>query len=112
MTSARSSRLEGATKCARLTAEFDELQQKHLQPSKKEFRQDQMHERGLLEKTNNAEDGRSSLLSLSEKGRAIYFDLVPKMLAAEARMFDGVSEEEISAFVAIMAKVRKNLQKA
>jgi DNA-binding MarR family transcriptional regulator len=71
-----------------------------------------MHERGLLEKTNNAEDGRSSLLSLSEKGRAIYFDLVPKMLAAEARMFDGVSDEEVSAFISTMAKVRKNLQNA
>lgn len=71
-----------------------------------------MYGRGLLEKSDNADDGRSSLLSLSGTGRAIYADLIPKMLAAEARMIKNLSEEEIAAFIGTMAKIRNNLQKS
>ncbi len=69
-----------------------------------------MYQRGLLTKTDNAEDGRSSLLSLSQTGREVYLDLVPKILAAEKRMFAGMTNEDIAAFVAAMEKVRQNLQ--
>lgn len=68
-----------------------------------------MYERGLLEKTDNEDDGRSSLLSLSATGRAIYQDLVPKMLGAEQRMTEGMSNEEVTAFVATMERIRRNL---
>lgn len=68
-----------------------------------------MYQRGLLEKTDNEDDGRSSLLSLSATGRTIYQDLVPKMLGAEQRMIDGMSNDEVAAFVATMEKIRRNL---
>jgi DNA-binding MarR family transcriptional regulator len=69
-----------------------------------------MYKRGLLVKSENAEDGRSSLLSLSATGRTIYQDLVPKMLGAEQRMIDGMSGADVAAFVATMDRIRKNLR--
>lgn len=69
-----------------------------------------MHERGLLQKTDNADDGRSSLLSLSKAGSTIYSDLVPKVLGVEARMIDGLTSQEVSAFVQTMERIRNNLR--
>lgn len=69
-----------------------------------------MYERGLLRKTDNADDGRSSLLSLSKTGSAIYNDLVPKVLGVEARMIEGLTPQEISAFIATMERIRDNLR--
>nr|WP_155197683.1 MarR family transcriptional regulator [Roseibium hamelinense] len=68
-----------------------------------------MHERGLLEKQNNTKDGRSSLLCLSGEGRAVYDDIVPKVLAAEQRMLAGVLPEDIAAFHRVMRAIRDNL---
>ena len=68
-----------------------------------------MHERGLLEKFCNLEDGRSTLLALSAKGRAVYGDIVPKVLQAESRMLKGVGDREFRTFLQVMSKVRDNL---
>lgn len=69
-----------------------------------------MHERGLLQKTDNADDGRSSLLSLSKTGSAVYSDLVPKVLGVEARMVEGLTSQEVSAFLGTMQRIRDNLR--
>lgn len=69
-----------------------------------------MYQRGLLDKSDNADDGRSSLLSLSTKGRAVYADIVPKILAVEQTMKAGLSAVEIEAFTETMAKIRDNLR--
>lgn len=68
-----------------------------------------MHERGLLEKSCNLEDGRSTLLALSSKGRGVYGDIVPKVLQAESRMLKGVGDKEFRTFLHVMSKVRDNL---
>lgn len=69
-----------------------------------------MHERGLLEKSSNLEDARSTLLDLSQKGKTIYADIVPKVLAAEKRMLKGVSDRDFQSFLKVMSKVRNNLE--
>lgn len=69
-----------------------------------------MHARGLLRKVDNAEDGRSSLLSLSEDGRAVYHDIVPKVLEAESQMLAGLTGEDIAAFHKVMRRIRDNLR--
>lgn len=69
-----------------------------------------MYERGLLQKTDNADDGRSSLLSLSKTGSGVYNDLVPKVLGVEARMLDGLTPQEVSAFIETMERIRDNLR--
>jgi len=68
-----------------------------------------MHERGLLEKADNAEDGRSSLLFLSAAGKAVYRDIVPKVLAAEKKMLSGIGAEDFEMFLGVMQQVRNNL---
>ena len=68
-----------------------------------------MEDRGFLIRETNASDGRSSLLSLSASGQQVYLDLLPKILKAEARMLDGLSDGEIDAFVATMNRIRQNL---
>ncbi|MBO6755895.1 MAG: MarR family transcriptional regulator [Roseibium sp.] len=68
-----------------------------------------MHARGLLEKADNLEDGRSTLLFLSHAGRQVYEDIVPKVLAAEARMLKGIDDRDFEVFLSVMRAVRQNL---
>lgn len=68
-----------------------------------------MEERGLLQRKSNAADGRSFLLELSDEGRAAYEDLGPKLLAVEQKMLAGLTEGEISDFLAVTRKIRENL---
>lgn len=70
-----------------------------------------MHERGLLDKTLNREDARSVLLDLSPKGRAVYEDIVPKVLEAERSMLKGISDKDFQTFLGVMSRVRDNLSK-
>lgn len=68
-----------------------------------------MEERGYLTRSTNSEDGRSFLLSLSPEGRAVYEDLGPKLLAVESRMLQGLTQTEISGFLAVAQRIRDNL---
>jgi DNA-binding MarR family transcriptional regulator len=68
-----------------------------------------MEERGLLTRESNAADGRSFLLHLSEEGRAAFEDLGPKLLAVEKQMLSGLTDAEISEFLAVTRKIRDNL---
>eukprot|EP00903_Cladosiphon_okamuranus_P001877 g1875.t1 len=68
-----------------------------------------MEDRGFLVRESNEADGRSFLLKLSEEGRAIYEDLGPKLKQVEQQMLDGLTEDEISAFLAVTRKIRENL---
>lgn len=68
-----------------------------------------MEERGFLVRESNAADGRSFLLKLSDKGRAVYEDLGPKLKAVEQRMLDGLSDSEIEGFLQVTRRIRENL---
>ncbi len=69
-----------------------------------------MEERGFLTRETNEADGRSYLLRLSETGRAVYEDLGPKLKAVEAKMLQGLTEEEIAGFLEVARKIRENLK--
>ncbi|MET1411343.1 MarR family transcriptional regulator [Roseibium sp. HPY-6] len=68
-----------------------------------------MEERGYLIRETNSEDGRSYLLQLSGKGRTVYADLGPKLLAVERKMLKGLTEDDIYGFLAIAQRIRDNL---
>ncbi|MBN9671431.1 MarR family winged helix-turn-helix transcriptional regulator [Roseibium aggregatum] len=68
-----------------------------------------MEERGFLVRETNAADGRSFLLRLSDEGRAVFEDLAPKLKAVERRMLSGLSQADISAFLAVAGRIRANL---
>ena len=68
-----------------------------------------MEERGFLTRETNEADGRSYLLRLSEKGRAVYDDLGPKLKAVERKMLKGLTDAEISGFLAVAQRIRENL---
>ena len=68
-----------------------------------------MEERGFLVRESNEADGRSFLLKLSGEGRAVYEDLGPKLKQVERQMLDGLSADEIAAFLAVTRRIRENL---
>jgi DNA-binding MarR family transcriptional regulator len=51
-------------------------------------------ERQLLERHPNPEDKRSHLLALTDSGKALYDQIVPKALELEARIFADFSKED------------------
>ena len=55
-------------------------------------------ERGLIERTCNADDRREMELRLTKAGRAMYAELVPLALERERALLAGLSEEELRAF--------------
>ena len=58
--------------------------------------------------THNRQDGRSKLIQLSTSGKAILRDLMPKILEVEARLLDGLSENQIRQFQETLAKISVN----
>lgn len=55
-------------------------------------------QRGLIERTSNAEDRREMELRLTKDGRAMYSELVPLALERERALLSCFSEEELRAF--------------
>ncbi len=62
-------------------------------------------DRGLVQRTPNAEDQRSHLLSLSKAGQALYASVAPKALALEAEIFAGFSADELAQFAAMLSRI-------
>lgn len=54
--------------------------------------------RGLLEKTRNPDDRRSTLLALTDQGREMMESLIPYQQAINDTLFNGLSSEEFDAF--------------
>lgn len=62
-------------------------------------------ERGLIDRTPNAGDGRSQLLTLSAAGRALYEAVAPTALAMEAALLEAFSKEEIELLEAALRRL-------
>lgn len=62
-------------------------------------------ERGLVARRANPDDRRSHLLALTDAGRTLYSAIAPKALELERRIFEGFSEREVSAFVAMLRRI-------
>lgn len=64
-----------------------------------------LDERELIERLAHAADGRSHHVVLSAAGIALYHEIVPIALAAEARIECSLTREERASLMAILAKL-------
>lgn len=64
-------------------------------------------ERGLIDRAPHAGDKRSSLLVLSDAGRALYESVAPAALAMETALLEGFSREEVEALEASLHKLEE-----
>ena len=65
-------------------------------------------DRGLIQRRRLLSDRRVVILTLTEEGMALTQDLHKRVQAYDARLCEGVGEEEMAAFVAVSAKVMTN----
>jgi DNA-binding MarR family transcriptional regulator len=68
-----------------------------------------LRERGLLDAREDEADRRSSRLSLSEQGRAVHAALHGNDGKLKAQALAGFTEDETAALLALLARVRANL---
>ena len=64
-----------------------------------------LEDRGLVQRSPNASDGRSHHLELTDTGRSLYDAIVPAALASEARLEANLSAAERAAVMALLAKL-------
>ncbi len=66
--------------------------------------------RGWLRMQNHPTDGRVRLLQLTRAGRKVYQTLVPRVLAAEASLLEGLSANEIDALKSLIRRITSQSQ--
>ena len=72
---------------------------------------DRMERQNLIQKIENKEDGRSTVITLTEKSKAlekIYQDITNEMII---QYYDGFSEGEIRSFESTLERIVENLEK-
>ena len=67
-------------------------------------------DRGVVEKRPHGRDRRSSLLRLTDDGQAVYADVAPAALQAEAALVAELSEDEERVLAALLDRVRNRAQ--
>jgi DNA-binding MarR family transcriptional regulator len=72
---------------------------------------DQMEKAGWIERRPDENDSRARRIFLTADGRALFDVLWPSMAGCEARMFDGVDDEERDEFIATLVKILRNIRK-
>ena len=65
-----------------------------------------LEERGLAARRENARDGRSHHLALTDEGRAMHGRIMPLALEIEGRLFAGFSDDERESFRRLLARAR------
>ena len=65
-----------------------------------------LEERGLASRKPNADDGRSHLLALSDKGWKVHDGIVPLARAMESRLLEPLDSDERQAFVSLLQRLR------
>ena len=71
---------------------------------------DRMQKQNLIQKIENKEDGRSTIICLTEKSKAlekVYQDITGEMVV---QYYNGFSEKEIRLFESTLERVVKNLE--
>lgn len=71
-----------------------------------------LQKRGYLKRDIDGEDKRKAVLRLTAEGRRTYTLLIPMIIAHEDQLLDGMSAEEVTTLIRLMAKVQKNAEKA
>ncbi len=67
-------------------------------------------ERQIVERVENAEDRREFRLRLTRKGRALYEELIPRLLRKEQDILSCLSASERKQFAALLGKIEKGLE--
>ena len=67
-----------------------------------------LEDRGLVQRSPNAKDGRSHMLELTAEGRAVHAGIMPLARKIEEELFDVLSIEEREALRDMLARVRDN----
>ena len=70
---------------------------------------DKLEKSAYVQRTNDAKDRRSFLITLSPKGRALCESRVPLIKKERARLFKGLTEEELKVFQSILRRIETNL---
>ena len=71
----------------------------------------QLEAEGLARREADANDSRAVRVFITDAGRAAFDGIWPHMVAAQARMFRGIPEEERRAFLATLQKMLTNIRK-
>jgi DNA-binding MarR family transcriptional regulator len=66
-------------------------------------------ERQIIERVENTKDRREFRLRLTRKGRALYEELIPRLLRKEQEMLSCLSAQERKDFAALLGKIEKSL---
>jgi DNA-binding MarR family transcriptional regulator len=66
-------------------------------------------EREIVERVENAEDRREFRLRLTRKGRALYEELIPRLLRKEQEILACLSAQERKVFAALIGKIENSL---
>jgi DNA-binding MarR family transcriptional regulator len=66
-------------------------------------------ERQVVERVENAQDRREFRLRLTRKGRALYEELIPRLLRKEQEILSCLSAQERKEFAALLTKIEKSL---
>ena len=72
---------------------------------------DQLAGDGLIRREVDAVDSRAVRVFITDAGRMTFESLWPHMVAAQARMFRGIPEDEKRAFVGTLQKMLANIRK-
>ena len=68
----------------------------------------QLEERGLVQRSPNAQDGRSHLLELTVEGRAVHAGIMPLARKIEEELFAVLSDDERTRLRDMLNRVREN----
>ncbi len=70
-----------------------------------------MEEKGIVERISIEQDARMKKLQLSEKGQSVVEDVSREYQRIENLLTDGLTEEELEQFFAILYKMQQNMLK-
>ena len=65
--------------------------------------------RQLIERVANADDRREFALRMTQKGRALYQELIPRLLRREQEILSCLSAQERKDFAMLLGKIEKSL---
>ncbi|AWB25274.1 MarR family transcriptional regulator [Methylobacterium currus] len=69
----------------------------------------QLTELGFVEKLESDDDRREIMLQLTPKGREVYAELLPLLLAREEKLLSCLSKEQVKAFGDILLNLEQSL---
>jgi len=66
--------------------------------------------RQLVERVENADDRREFALGMTKKGKALYEELIPRLLRREQEILSCLSAQERKDFAALLGKIESSLE--